>query len=258
MSKQKYRLEQGAPGKEPWPAQNDIPIIPKNSGLAFNFTGHRGEITNDASDSDHSIGDGGNKSSTLSPLGSPVLEADMVQLVGQLDKLLLLTEGQHKKLSAEMKNSYDTMVTISQTMHLAVEKHKNFPRTAEPPDEGLLDTWMDMGSRLGLFSAKIGKKVSKVISTYRIVGQIHNLVFRAGPGELVRVHRLHCAGGSPDREYVNESQSKAKGLRGDLSHGINIAPRSAVEGAIDQSYIRWALDELDGLGGPERDELNMV
>lgn len=93
---------------------------------------------------------------------------------------------------------------------------------------------------------------------YRTAGEIHNFVFRGGPEELVRVRRLHCRERSLDREYVDEDLWNVKGLRGELLHGIDIAPPSTIEGPIDQSCFGWAMYELDGLGESEQEELNII
>lgn len=93
---------------------------------------------------------------------------------------------------------------------------------------------------------------------YRTLGQIHSLVFRGGPEEMVRVHRLHGGERFLDREYVHEDLWKAKGLRGEVMHGIDIAPPSTLEGPIDQSCFGWALYELDGLCGSELEEFNRI
>lgn len=83
-------------------------------------------------------------------------------------------------------------------------------------------------------------------------GEIHKLVFRGGPEELVRIRQLHHPSRTLERDDCSDWET-SKGLMEDLLHGVTLPLGAGV--VHDQDLFGWVIFELDGL---DEDQRNVV
>lgn len=92
------------------------------------------------------------------------------------------------------------------------------------------------------------------------IGELHKLVFRGGPEELLRVRGLHHPGKSLSRADFgpDESLCGPNGLLEDLLHGTDFQPVTPVPGPLGKEFFSWVMFELDGLDEERRKAVEMV
>lgn len=89
-----------------------------------------------------------------------------------------------------------------------------------------------------------------------MLGEIHKLVFRGGPEELVRIRQLHHPGRTLERDSCADWE-RSKGLMQDLLHGVHFPPVGP--GVLqDETLFGLVMFELDGLDERRQNEVMFV